>query len=339
MKLLICLEIQKNRKTNGYYLADEFSQRITTEIVYGQTKNLTKLRFFSYVLHKLRIPFFFEFYNIRIILKTLKFDPDIILIIKGNYVWPWTLLILKFLKKEVSCCSNDNYRFRHNRSLFLEYSLSLYDKIFYHKPKDKDYLTKFKNKDDLILLIHSYSPKYHFPDYIHHRSEIEILFIGTCENYRDSLLANLALDGYKMHVQGTRWQNSKLENFISKFNLKNCTLINKNTSETEYRNLISSSKIVLNFFRRQNEDEINSRIIESLACSAICLCEYSQYVYEIFKKDNCINFFKDEIELKNQIKIILDLRSDEISKLRKNSLEAVQKKNLDFYSNFIRYLK
>ena len=103
MKLLICLEVQKNRKTNGYYLAHELSQKITTEIVYGQIKNLTKLRFFSYVLHKLRISFFFEFYNIRIILKTLIFDPDIVLIIKGNYVWPWTLLILKSLKKEVIC--------------------------------------------------------------------------------------------------------------------------------------------------------------------------------------------------------------------------------------------
>ena len=339
MKLLICLEVQKNRITNGRYLADELSQKITTEIVYGQTKNLTKLRFFIYVLHKLRIPFFFEFYNIRIILKTLKFDPDIVLIIKGNYVWPWTLLILKFLKKEVICWSNDNYRFKHNRSLFLEYSLNLYDKILCHKPRDLKYLQKFNKKNNIKLLIHSYSPRYHYPEYSKEKSAIEILFIGTCETYRDSILANLALDGYKMHVQGTRWENSKLENCISEYKLKNCNLINKNTNKSEYRILMSSSKLVLNFFRRQNNDEINSRVIESLACSAICLCEYSLYTYQIFKNDNCINYFNNENELKDKIKVILDLKNDEISKLRKNSLEAVKKKNLDFYSNIIRYLK
>ena len=75
-----------------------------------------------------------------------------------------------------------------------------------------------------------------------------------------------------------------------------------------------------------------------MACSAICLCEYSKYVFEIFKEDYCINFFKDETELKNQIKIILNLKNDAISLLRKNSVKAVQKKNLDFYTNITRYL-
>ena len=337
MKIIVCLESHKGRKTNGYYFAEELSKKHNIKIIYGST-NIYIIKFLQKIFHKLRIPFFFNFYNFRILFKTLFFNPDLVLILKGNYVWPWTLNTLKYLNKKVICWSNDNYRFKHNRSLFLEYSLGLYNKILCHKPLDLKFLEMFNKKNNLRLLIHSYSPTYHYPEYNLEKSDIEILFIGTCETYRDSLLANLALDGYKMHVQGTRWQNSKLKKTISKFRLRNCTLINKNTNENEYRNFISSAKIVLNFFRRQNNDEINSRIIESLACSAICLSEYSQYIYQIFEKDNCISFFKDEAELKNKVKILLNLSNDELNCLREKSLNSVQKKNLDFCSNVMKHL-
>ena len=337
MKLIICLESYKGRETNGYYLAEELSNKFNTKIVYG-SGNIYIIKFLEKISFKLRIPLFFNFYNFRILFKTFCFNPDLVLISKGNYIWPCTLLILKFLKKKVVCWSNDNYRFKHNRSLFLEYSLGLYDKILYHKPRDLKYLEKFNKKNNIKLLIHSYSPRYHYPEYSKEKSNIEILFIGTCETYRDSILANLALDGYKMHVQGTRWQNSKLKKVISEFKLKNCNLINKNTNKSEYRILMSSSKIVLNFFRRQNNDEINSRVIESLACSAISLCEYSKYSYKIFKKDKCINFFKDDNELREKIKKLLNLQKNEINTLRKKTLKAVQEKKLDFYNNIIMHL-
>ena len=55
MKLIICLESYKGRETNGYYLAEELSNKFNTKIVYG-SGNIYIIKFLEKISFKLRIP-------------------------------------------------------------------------------------------------------------------------------------------------------------------------------------------------------------------------------------------------------------------------------------------
>ena len=83
MKLIICLESYKSRETNGYYLAEELSNKFNTKIVYG-SGNIYIIKFLEKISFKLRIPLFFNFYNFRILFKTFCFNPDLGNLMQGD---------------------------------------------------------------------------------------------------------------------------------------------------------------------------------------------------------------------------------------------------------------
>ena len=70
----------------------------------------TKPNFFTKILHKIGIPRNFDRINQRLERTNASYGPDIIFIVKGNSIYPWTLKRLKETNPKVNVVSfsNDN---------------------------------------------------------------------------------------------------------------------------------------------------------------------------------------------------------------------------------------
>ena len=160
---------------------------------------------------------------------------------------------------------------------------------------------------------------------------VDILFVGTWEKERDDLLTYLYNCGYKVIVKGSFWKESKFMRCSGQN-------VERTRSTREYRLLLSSSKISLNFFREQNSDKINSRLIEILACGGICLTQSNSYLKKVFGKQKGLYYFSDRNSLMRQISILIGMNKEQRWKSRIEATELTKRMKLSHTELWGKYL-
>lgn len=242
-------------------------------------------------------------YNRAVREKSLRGKPDLILVNKGNLIWPETLSLLR-RKLPGTLLVNVNYDdffspSPGNRFPDLEAIVPLYHWIFPAKRPNVEELLKL-GADRVHYLPLGYDEAAHFP--VRPSKEVaekygsQFAFAGTYTLDRARLLS--ALEGFSLSIWGAYWNRAKLGPELRR-EVKR-TGNGRVVSGAELSAILNSSRIGLNFLRAENRDTHNHRSFELPACGVFTLSERSEELGEFFAEGKEIACFSSPEELREK---------------------------------------
>ncbi|MBD3797008.1 MAG: glycosyltransferase family 1 protein [Campylobacterales bacterium] len=229
---------------------------------------------------------------------------DILLIVKGNDVYPSTLKKIKTVYPSIQLVSwslDDMYAW-HNRSLYFTYGLKYYDNVFTTKSYNVNELPLIGAKK-VHFIYQAYSKEIHIPHNECIKKPIyDIVFIGFPEKERFESLQYLAQNGIKVDIFGypSEWQK---EPYLTHH--ENLIIHAEGVYGQEYAKTIGSAKISLCFLRKANRDLHTSRSIEIPACGGFMLAERTTEHSELFTEDQEAVYFSSDEELLEKVRYYL----------------------------------
>lgn len=301
---------------------------------FNYRKNYLFLKYLKFLNNKI--------INFLLIKKVNKFKPDLVFLLKAENISVNSIkkikakkiLIANFYPDNIFSFWNGNSNINILKSLiyfdyflswgkFLENSLiSAGAKNIYYFPfaYDKDIYEKevIIDKQDI--------KKY----------KCDICFAGTWDKEREAWLENLCKNMPELDL--AIWGNLWLENLP-----KNSILINKIKGAAIYKDelikLFKSSKIILNFIRKQNLSSHNMRTLEVPATKSFLLTERTQeQASYLFKEGESIECFDTIQELVLKINFYLD-NKDKRDFIINNAYIKVQEFELFIVlKNFMKYI-
>ena len=210
--------------------------------------------------------------NFFLIIKYLRYKPEVFFAVKGLNIYP---IVLKFISNKTVCINwnLDDFLNPKNSNKNLIKSMKLYDLIISPKIERFDkYILKGAKK--LLFIENFYFRKYFYPSDL--KKNYEISFIGSWSKKRDKLI-NVIANKHIVHVFGNSW---KIKN-------KNYKVIKHDEiNPHKFREVVSQSKINLNFLTDENYDTSNLRFFEVSACKGLLLNEYSNRFENILSSKN-----------------------------------------------------
>lgn len=248
--------------------------------------------------------------NFFLVIRYLRHKPEVFFAVKGLNIYP---IVLKFISNKTVCINwnLDDFLNPKNSNKNLIKSIKLYDLIISPKIERFDkYILKGAKK--LLFIENFYFKKYFYPSDL--KKNYEISFIGSWSKKRDKLI-NIIADKYIVHVFGNSW---KLKN-------KNHRVIKQDEiNPHKFREVVSQSKINLNFLTDENYDTSNLRFFEVSACKGLLLSEYSQRFENILSSKNETFYFKNVGEINRIIDEILGLNDDKISSISNSASKKIK---------------
>lgn len=229
--------------------------------------------------------------NKRLIRKVDAFKPQIILIIKGDELFPETL---KELKKRRIILVNwlpDNPFYLDLKNI-LE-AIPIYDYIFTFDPAHLPLLNHLAKGKISFLPLACDSGMHRKIGLTPQEKEMfgcDVCFIGTCLPERIIILKELL--GYNLNVWGEGWQRERLwlkERYKGK------------ASGEKMVKIYNASRIVLNIHHPQTIEGLNLRTFEVCGCGAFQLVDNRAILGKMYDIGREIVCFNDIKELKNLI--------------------------------------
>lgn len=320
MKVLI---IDNGFKVYKPFLIKSFEEDLNIELkVIYNFETLKKFSLIERIFYKLRFPLDISNFNSRILSISNKFKPNLILIIKGNYVFTSTINKLKSnLDAKIVSWSADNMIKKHNTSFYFDKSISKYDIHFTTKSNVVETLKKIGARK-VVFLNKAFSKYDHFPVEYDINYDFDVLFIGTAARERFITMKYLSENGVKVNIFGNYWSNKYQGN-------KNLKIHRRPLIGEEYRKAIYSSKITLCFLRKINDDLQTDRSMEIPACKGLMFAERTHEHVNLFREDKEAIFFNSNEELLKKIKFYL-ANYDLAHNIRNNGYSRCIKSNYDF---------
>ena len=299
-----------NKDTNKYSYSDSFYNKFS-ELGYTVEKfNYRKNIFFLSKISNWLINFF-------LCRKAQRFNPDLIFFIKAETIYSKTIKRLK----------NNNY-----------FMVNFYPDnpfVFWNGNSNKEILNSLPYYDCFlswsrmlmpILRASGCKDVYYFPfaydknifeknielteqDITNYKSEV--CFAGTWESDREERLRELVqkLANLDLAIYGNLWDEKLNRNSILRPFLKGKAIYND-----ELIKVFKTSKIVLNFIRKQNMTSHNMRTFEVPAIGAFLLTQRtSEQAEELFKEKENIDCFDSVDELVSKIEFYLN--NDDLRRL------------------------
>jgi len=248
-------------------------------------------------------------YNQAVRENALRMKPDLLLVAKGNLIFPETLCLLR-RKLPGTLLVNVNYDdflspSPGNRFPDLEAIVPLYHWIFPAKRPNVEELLKLGAARVHYLPL-GYDEAAHFPVHpskkLAERYGSQLAFVGTYTPDRARLLS--ALDGFSLSIWGAYWNRAKLGPELRR-EVKR-TGNGRIVRGAELSAILNSSRMGLNFLRMENRDSHNHRSFELPACGVFTLSERSEELMEFFAEGKEIAFFSSPEELREKALYYLD---------------------------------
>ena len=253
--------------------------------------------------------------NFFLIIKYLRYKPEVFFAVKGLNIYP---IVLKFISNKTVCINwnLDDFLNPKNSNKNLIKSMKLYDLIISPKIERFDkYILKGAKK--LLFIENFYFRKYFYPSDL--KKNYEISFIGSWSKKRDKLI-NVIANKHIVHVFGNSW---KIKN-------KNYKVIKHDEiNPHKFREVVSQSKINLNFLTDENYDTSNLRFFEVSACKGLLLNEYSNRFENILSSKNDTFYFKNVDEINCIIDEILILNEDKIRSISNSASKKIKDHSFD----------
>ena len=242
------------------------------------------------IFKRLGIPLDHKNVNRKVIETTNSFGPHIVWINKGLVIKKRTILTIKQKVNFVIHYNIDDIYNKGNFSIYFKKALPFYDIHFTTKINNIEYL-KSLGAGKVVLTYDSYSRFYHYPRAISRDNKIyDISFVGGFEEERADYMFYLAKRGLKVHVWGNNWGKYMRTH-------PNLIIHYRQALGKEYNFVMNSTKIVLSFLRKANNDVITTRSFEIPACGAFALAEFSEAQSLYFGDKTEIVYFQSREDL------------------------------------------
>ena len=233
----------------------------------------------------------------------LWFRPDLVVIAKGNSVYPGTLEEIREGLPGVVLV-NINYDdflspSPSNRFPDLERTVRLYDWIFPSKVENVAELRQ-RGARRVHYLPLGYDETAHYPVLpgreIFFRRRSQLIFAGTYTDERARHLETLAK--YDLAVWGAHWKRKNVSPELWRRIRR--TGNNRILRGAELSAVLNASGIALNFLRRDNRDTHNHRSFELPACGVFTLSQGSEELKTFFAEGEEMAFFASPEELREK---------------------------------------
>jgi len=195
--------------------------------------------------------------------------------------------------------SHDNMQKPHNRSISLSKSFRYYHIAFIIKGYSEQHIRKLGTP-----IVESVNREYDADIFIPRKQEMQylhdVVFVGSYERERAERIDFIANNGIRIEVWGDGWLRWK------NIHRTKALIHGKGVYGLELSNLWHSSRIVLSFLRRMNNDVTTGRTFEVPATGSFLLAERSISQQNIFMEGKEAEYFGDNIELLKKIIYYLD---------------------------------
>ena len=248
---------------------------------------------------KLRRAYWQFLINKKILESVSDFGPDLVLIFKGFYVRPDTILKIK---KDHNClifCFNGDSPFNPSwgsSNKNISSSIPIYDHYFTFGHQLLEPIKKAGGRGVEVLAF-GFDPAVHRPlELLAEERKVyanDLTFIGSWDREREYWLKNLI--DFDLGIWGSGYWRSRCKDRQLRKKWKG-----KETFSHDQTVVLNAAKISLNILRIQNKNSHNMRTFEVPACGTFVLSESSPEIEEFFKKDEEIVFFSTPQELKDK---------------------------------------
>ena len=246
---------------------------------------------------------------------------DAILIFKGIEIYPTTLKKLK--EKGIKLFNyNPDHPFEFNGrgsgNKLVEQSIRYYDHHFsYSKRIANDLQVKYKSSVSWLPFAYAQSKE---PS---KNEDIKaVCFIGNPDLERAKLIKELLNAQVPVHVYGNNWSHFLGSNIL----LTTYPAI----YQDEFITKAQAYRIQLNIFRPQNLGSHNMRTFEMPALACIVLAPFSEEHLSFFKHREEAFFYKNNIEMVELAKEIINLNSDDAFKIKNKAYNRCVKSSYHY---------
>lgn len=232
-------------------------------------------------------------------------EVDVIFLWRAVHIYPST--IKELTKHAVVIGYNNDQTFSSHHPWWLFYqlkrSIPYYDHYFVYRASDIESIEKLGVSASVFM------PTFD-KERIYPIESVEKLndvgFIGHYEDDgRDELILKLIKAGFKVRLDGQRWEESKFHSELYSYFGEIKPVYN------DYNKALNSSKVCLSFLSKLNNDKYTRRTIEIPATKTVMLAEYTVEQASMFKPDVEAVYFNTHQEAIDKLVLLLadkDLR-------------------------------
>lgn len=246
--------------------------------------------------------------NIDLINKVNNDKYDVIFIWRGIHLYPSTIKKIKKKNKKVIIVGyNNDQTFSSHHPWWLFYQLKrcipYYDHYFVYRESDLESIEKLGVSASVFMPTFDKERIYPIESV---EKPNDVGFIGHYEDDgRDELILKLIKAGFKVRLDGQRWEESKFHSELYSYfgEIK--------PVYSDYNKALNSSKVCLSFLSKLNNDKYTRRTIEIPATKTVMLAEYTVEQASMFKPDVEAVYFNTHQEAIDKLVLLLadkDLR-------------------------------
>src|SRR5262249_45708263 len=210
------------------------------------------------------------------------FCPDVVLVIKGPFISPYTLNRIKEETKTflINYATDDPFNPIVNSKDLIK-SIALYDLYVCTKKAIMTDVQRYGCKN-VVFVPFGFKPSVHFPEKPVTAEEkarftSDVTFLGGCDRDRIPFFETLirALPNINLHLYGGYWDRHATL----------CRNYRGFAIGRDYRLALGGTKIAINLVRRANRDGHVMRTFEIPACGAFMLADRTEEHLDMFEED------------------------------------------------------
>lgn len=258
------------------------------------------------IFNRLNRPINTALYNQKILKVVEDLDAKIFLTVKGNYIKPKTLEILRSRGVKTINYYPD---FRFTYDSIDQASFPLYSSFITTKSFQVESLKQTIGKDKVHFLHHGYCSDIHHPPAVNplvKNYAPDVLYIGTYTPYKEKLLTALVTlnPNINLKIYGYDWQNASSNNL-----LRRCLVI-RPVLGINYAQLVNAAKINLAFHMGEADDTnwqdlVSTRSFELPACKGFMLHIDNPEIRQLYDVGQEIEVFSNVEDLSKKIEFYL----------------------------------
>jgi len=264
-------------------------------------------------------------YNKKLLYEAEEIKPDILLVLKGDIIFPKTIKKIKERIETISVmwCYDKAVRYP-NVIKGGEY----YNLFYTFEPSDKKELQKYGIESQYLPM--AYDPFFYYKKE-NSVPTIDISFVGAMYPNRKKILEMLTHNIKNLRIdywgKAWTWCNPFL---LYEYKIKRRTLgkhiHNVNISHKKINDIYNSTKICLNIHHPQSKEGVNPRTFEIPGAGSFQLTDYKKSLENLFEADREIVYYKNENDLLEKISYYLE-NEDERKRIAKRGNEIAGKKH------------
>lgn len=248
--------------------------------------------------------------NRDLLQKVRKNNYDMIFLWRAIHLYPSTIREIKKMTLVMGYNNDQTFSNHHPWWLFylLKSSIPYYDHFFVYRSSDKSAIEKLGCSSSVFMPTFDAGRVYPIENV---NKKYDVAFIGHYEDDgRDKLLLLLIKLGFKVRLNGQRWQESC---FYSQ--LKSALGQDIIPAYDSYNEALNSAKVCLSFLSKLNNDTYTRRTLEIPASKTVMLAEYTDDQAQMFKPDVEAVYFSSHQEAVDKLNWLCDdpLRIEKIA--------------------------